>query len=104
MPRRSKAKALLDRADRLTRSELPEVFLLVGAPEAVRLYPGRMNAEREAVLGGEYFAALDGETTKICCYRPVARREGGDGRRSDAAIALQSRWEPRPLGRSPDNR
>jgi hypothetical protein len=62
MPRRS--KALLDRADRLHDASVRPVVLIIGCPEATRLFPTRMRSEREAVIGTEHFEALDGETTK----------------------------------------
>jgi hypothetical protein len=92
MPRRS--KALLDRADRLHDAELPEVFLIIGAPEAVRLYPTKMNSEAEAVVGGEYFAAADGESVKQFHARmaQIARDRGARVVMVGAAPTLPSRF------------
>ena len=81
-------------APRLRGSTELEVFLIVGAPEAVRLYPGRMTSEREAVFGGEYFAALDGESTKAFHARmaQIARDRGARVVMVGAAPTLPSRF------------
>jgi hypothetical protein len=58
--------------------DLSPVILIIGCPEACRLFPDRMTSEREAVIGVDYFAALDDETTKAFHTRlcRVARERG----------------------------
>jgi hypothetical protein len=75
MPRRS--KTLLDRAGRVSRVS-PPVVMMIGCPEATKLFPTKMNSEREAVIGTEYFEALDGETTSgfHARTRQIARDRG----------------------------
>jgi hypothetical protein len=78
MPRRS--KALLDRAERANQSALPVVVFVYGDPEPARLL-GRSLGEREAIIGGELFAAKEGETIKAFHRRvgKIARERGGTG-------------------------
>lgn len=61
MPRRS--KVLLDRAERANQSAQPLVVFVTGNPEPTRLL-GRSLSAREAMIGGELFSALDGESVE----------------------------------------
>lgn len=78
MPRRS--KALLDRAERANQSVWPVVVLVSGDPEPPRLL-GRSLGEREAMIGGELFAAKEGESVRNFHRRltKLARARGGTG-------------------------
>jgi hypothetical protein len=84
MPRRS--KTLLDRAERANQSALPIVVFLSGDPEPHRLL-GRSLGVREAMIGGEIFSALDGESERQF-YRRLA-----------AALGLHVKLIGEPLGR-----
>lgn len=56
-----RSKALLDRAERANQSAQPIVVFISGDPEPARLL-GRSLGGREAMVGGEVFSALDGES------------------------------------------
>jgi hypothetical protein len=75
MPRKS--KALLDRAGRLNCSD-SLVTMIMNSPEATKLFPTKMNSEREAVVGTAYFEAFDGESVRAfrARMRQIARDRG----------------------------
>jgi hypothetical protein len=54
-------RSLNRRARRLNESDGPIFLTVEGNPEAVRLRC--LYSNREALIGGDHFAALDGETT-----------------------------------------
>jgi hypothetical protein len=75
MPRRS--KALLNRADRVTRAEAPPVIMMYNNPEAVRL-GFDLKSEREVLIKDEVFEAGPSEGTRAFHVRmcQVARERG----------------------------
>jgi hypothetical protein len=76
------------------------VRMIVGDPEAVRLFQKRMKSEREAVIGVEHFEALETETTKAFHTRMfgVARDRGEEIIMAGAETAE----EPPPSPGRPD--
>jgi hypothetical protein len=76
MPRRS--KSILARASKLRSESEPLRLTIEGNPEWRRLGI-RMASDREAMVGGDYYVALDSESTKAFHARmkSIARARGG---------------------------
>jgi hypothetical protein len=78
------SKATINRVRQVRRTGTPGLFTWVGSPEIPRLKaigqlaPLAMGSNREAMIGDELFAALDGETTTAFHKRMlgVAKEKG----------------------------